>query len=60
MSHCVRLIPFSFLILIAGFATLDGMKFKSVTPVHHVMIMVNAATAAGPGVVGLALIIPRT
>jgi hypothetical protein len=38
-----RLAHFLFLILIARFATLEGMKIKSVTPTHHQMIMVSSA-----------------
>ena len=36
-------ITFLFLILIAGFAILDGMKVKSVTPMHHLTIVVSSA-----------------
>jgi len=35
-----------FLILIASFATLEGVKVKSVTPMHHLMIMGSSATPA--------------
>jgi hypothetical protein len=31
----LRLNAFSFLIMIASFATLEGMKIKSTTPMHH-------------------------
>jgi hypothetical protein len=31
--------PLCFLILIRRFATLEGVKIKSVTPMHHLMIM---------------------
>jgi hypothetical protein len=34
----------SLLILIARFATLKGMKIKSVTPMHHQMCMGSSAT----------------
>jgi hypothetical protein len=44
----VRLVRFSFLILIGHFVTLEGMKIQSVTPVHHQMIMVSSARC-GPG-----------
>ena len=38
---------FSFLILIARFATLEVHdQIKSVTPMHHPMIMVSSATPA--------------
>jgi hypothetical protein len=46
MSDYVRLVRFSFLILIGRFVTLEGMKIKSVTPMHHQMIMVSSATSA--------------
>jgi hypothetical protein len=39
--YCVPLV--SSLILIARFATLESMKIKSVTPIHHLMIMANRA-----------------
>jgi len=39
----IRLVRFSFLILIGRFVTLEGMKIKSVTPMHHQMIMVSSA-----------------
>jgi hypothetical protein len=39
MSTFIRLVRFSFLILIGRFVTLEGVKIKSVTPVHHQMIM---------------------
>ena len=48
MSRYVRLVRFSFLILIGRLATLKGMKIKSVTPMHHQMIMVSSARC-GPG-----------
>jgi hypothetical protein len=34
MSGYIRLVRFSFLILIGRFATLEGMKIKSVRPLH--------------------------
>jgi hypothetical protein len=40
--------PFLFLILIGCFATLDGMKVKSVTPMHHVTIVVSSASRTPP------------
>jgi len=46
MSRYIRLVRFSFLILIGRFVTLEGMKIKSVTPMHHQMIMVSSATPA--------------
>jgi len=39
-------IRFSFLILIGRFVTLEGMKIKSVTPMHHLMSMGSSATPA--------------
>jgi hypothetical protein len=42
----------SFLILIGHFATLEGMKIKSVTPMHHLMIMGSSAAPAGDGLAG--------
>jgi len=44
----IRLARFSFLILIGRFVTLEGVKIKSVTPMHHLMIMVSSARPA-PG-----------
>jgi hypothetical protein len=38
----LRLHAFSFLILIAGFATFDGMVYSSATPMHHPIIMVSS------------------
>ena len=35
-----------FLILIGCFVTLEGMKIKSVTPMHHLMIMVSSVSVA--------------
>jgi hypothetical protein len=32
--------------LIGRFVTLEGMKIKSVTPMHHLMIMGSSATLA--------------
>jgi hypothetical protein len=52
MSCYIRLVRFSFLILIAPFATLEGMKIKSVTPMHHQMIMVSSAAPADGGLAG--------
>ena len=46
MSRYIRLVRFSFLILIGRFVTLESMKIKSVTPMHHLMIMVSSATPA--------------
>ena len=43
MPRYVRLVRFSFLILIVRFVTLEGMKIKSVTPMHHPMSMVSSA-----------------
>jgi len=37
-------IRFSFLILIGRFVTLEGMKIKSVTPMHHPMSMGSSAS----------------
>jgi hypothetical protein len=51
MSCYAHYIRFSFLIMIGRFVTLDGMKVKSVTPMHHLMIMVSSA-AAGAGLAG--------
>jgi hypothetical protein len=34
--------------LIGRFVTLEGMKIKSVTPMHHLMIMVSSAVPGGP------------
>jgi hypothetical protein len=48
MSRYIRLVRFSFLILIGRFVTLKGMKIKSVTPMHHLMCMGSSATPA-PG-----------
>jgi len=45
----VLLVHSSFLILITRFATLEGMKIKSVTPMHLAMSMGNSATSAGGG-----------
>jgi hypothetical protein len=39
-------VRFSFLILIGRFVTLEGMKIKSVTPMHHPMSMGSSATPA--------------
>jgi hypothetical protein len=44
-----RFVRFWFLILIGRFATLEGMKIKSVTPMHHAMSMDSPAVAAGGG-----------
>jgi hypothetical protein len=44
-----RFVRFSFLVLIGRFATLEGMKIKSVTPMHHLMIMVSSAASATGG-----------
>jgi hypothetical protein len=41
----------SFLILIGRFVTLEGMKIKSVTPMHHLDDHGNPA-AAGGGLAG--------
>jgi hypothetical protein len=38
-----------FLILIAGFATIEGMKIKSVTPMHHLTIVGSSAALLGGG-----------
>jgi hypothetical protein len=38
--------PSSFLILIACFATLEGVRIKSVTPMHHPVSMGSSATSA--------------
>jgi hypothetical protein len=46
-SRYIRLVRFSFLILIGRFVTLESMKIKSVTPMHHLMIMGNPAPAGG-------------
>jgi hypothetical protein len=46
-ARYIRLVLFSFLILVGRFATLDGMKVKSVTPMHHVMSMESPAPAGG-------------
>jgi hypothetical protein len=43
---------FSFLILIGRFVTLEAMKIKSITPMHHLMIMGSSAAAAGGGLAG--------
>ena len=40
----VRFVRFSFLILIGRFVTLEGMKIKSVTPTHHLTIVVSTAS----------------
>jgi hypothetical protein len=47
MSRYIRLVRFSFLILIGRFVTLEGMKIKSVTPLHHPMSM-GSSTSAEP------------
>jgi hypothetical protein len=39
-----RFLRFSFLILICRFVTLEGMKIKSATPMHHLMIMVSSVS----------------
>jgi hypothetical protein len=44
----VRLVRFSFLILIGRFVTLEGMKIKSVTPMHHPMSMGSSANCRPP------------
>jgi hypothetical protein len=49
MSRYIRLVRFSFLILIGRFATLEGMQIKSVTPMHHLTIVVSSAAPAGGG-----------
>jgi hypothetical protein len=41
--------PFSLLILIGRFVTLEAMKIKSVTPMHHPMSMDSPAVPAGGG-----------
>jgi hypothetical protein len=46
MSRYIRLVRFSFLILIGRFATLECMKIKGVTPMHHQMCMGSSATPA--------------
>ncbi|HZI77350.1 MAG TPA: hypothetical protein VFD73_25575, partial [Gemmatimonadales bacterium] len=46
VSRYVRLTAFSFLILIGRFVTLEGMKIRSVTPMHHLMCMGSPATPA--------------
>jgi hypothetical protein len=53
--HCVGLHeasvdyrPASFLILIADFVTIEGMKFESVTPMHHLTIVVSSARRPPP------------
>jgi len=48
MSRYIRLVRFSFLILIGRFATLEGMKVKSVTPMHHPMSMGSSANCRPP------------
>ena len=48
-ARYVRFLRFSFLILIGCFVTLEGMKIKSVTPMHHAMSMDSPAVAAGGG-----------
>jgi len=40
----VRLVRFSFLILIGHFVTLEGMKIQSVAPMHHLTIVVSTAS----------------
>jgi hypothetical protein len=45
-ARYIRLVLFSFLILVGRFATLDGMKVKSVTPMHHLTIVVSSARLA--------------
>jgi len=35
--------------MIGRFVTLEGMKIKSVTPTHHLMIMVSSAASARGG-----------
>ncbi len=47
MPRYIRLVRFSFLILIGRFVTLESMRIKSVTPMHHLMIMGNPAPAGG-------------
>jgi hypothetical protein len=47
----VLLVHSSFLILITRFATLEGMKIKSVTPMHHLDDHGSPA-AAGGGLAG--------
>jgi hypothetical protein len=42
-ARYVRFVRFLFLILIGRFVTLEGMKIKSVTPMHHPMSMGRAA-----------------
>ena len=42
----VRFVLFSFLILIGCFVTLEGMEIKSVTRIHHLMIMVSSVRLA--------------
>jgi hypothetical protein len=43
MPRYIRLARLSFLILIGRFVTLEGMKIKNVTPMHHQMIMGSSA-----------------
>src|SRR5206468_2423593 len=47
-ARYVRFIRFSFLILIGCFVTLEGMKIKSVTPMHHPMSMGSSADCRLP------------
>jgi hypothetical protein len=49
MSRYIRFVRFSFLILIGRSATLEGMKIKSVTPMHHLTIMVSSVSPAWEG-----------
>jgi hypothetical protein len=46
ISRYIRLVRFSFLILIGRFATLEGMKIEGVTPMHHPMCMGSSASTA--------------
>jgi hypothetical protein len=43
-----RFVRFSFLILIGLFVTLEGMKIKSVTPIHHLTLMVSSHKGVVP------------
>ena len=49
MVRYVRLVRFSFLILIGRFATLDAWSVSSFTPMHHLTIVVSTAAPSGGG-----------